>query len=166
MKWILFIYKIPPKPTKYRAYIWREIKKYGAIYLQDGVFILPDLDDVHLFVGALSEKVHEFGGQEFNFLSSLFSGEKEKELIAQFNQARNDEYMDLQPRIERFFDHFSEEEAWEFSEQQLKKIKNDFKKLLRDFQAVEARDYFETEYGKKLRLHLNECRKQIYRLSS
>jgi hypothetical protein len=49
MKWIVFIYKVPSKSTKYRAYLWREIKKLSALYLQDGVCIVPDTDDLHLF---------------------------------------------------------------------------------------------------------------------
>jgi hypothetical protein len=163
LKWIVFIYKVPPKPTKYRAFLWREIRKYGAIYLQDGVFILPDLDDVHLFVGALSEKVQEFGGQEFTFLSSLFSEEKDQELIRQFNTSREEEYKELLPRIRQLYELIREEEMWEFSEQQLQKLKSNFQKLLRRFQAIQARDYFETGFGKKMNLLFNECRRRIYR---
>lgn len=166
MNWHLFIYKAPPKPTKYRAYIWRKIKKYGAIYLQDSVFILPDTDEVHLFLDSLSKKIKEFGGTEFYFLTSAFSRNKETDLVTLFNEARNTEYSEIQPRIVQFFDRFSEEESWEFSKQQVKRIKDEFKKLLREFQEIETRDYFETEYGKELRMHINECRKQLFRLTS
>ena len=161
MKWIVFIYKVPSKPTKYRAYIWREIKKLGALYLQDGVCIAPDTDDVHLFIGSLAEKVRQFEGQEFTFLSSTFSEEKDNEMIQQFNDARNDEYRELIPWIQRMEEYFIEEEAWEFSSVHITKIREEFKKLLRQFQSIEARDYFESSLSSEIRLMIDRCRKRI-----
>jgi DNA-binding transcriptional regulator PaaX len=39
--WTLLIYTIPSQPTRLRAAIWRELKKLGAVYLRDGVCVLP-----------------------------------------------------------------------------------------------------------------------------
>ncbi|MFD0675527.1 MULTISPECIES: Chromate resistance protein ChrB [unclassified Paenibacillus] len=163
MKWIIFIYKVPPQPTKYRAYLWRELKKFGSIYLQDGVCLLPDSDDVHLFIGALAEKVREFGGQESTFLSNTFSTEKDQEMIEQFNSARTEEYNELIPGIKRLQGYFEEEEAWEFDDEQLQRVREEFQKTIRQFQIIEARDYFEAEAGRKVRLLLDQCRKQLLR---
>jgi hypothetical protein len=161
MKWIVFIYKVPSKPTKYRASLWRDIKKIGALYLQDGVCIAPDTDDVHLFIGSLAEKVQQWGGQEFSFLSTTFSSDKEMEMIKQFNDTRNDEYKELVPWVDKIKEYFDEEEAWEFSDLQARKVREEFQKLLRLFQAIEARDYFEAEMGRELRLMIDKCRKRL-----
>jgi hypothetical protein len=161
MKWIIFIYKVPPTPTKYRAYLWRELKKFGSIYLQDGVCLLPDSDDVHLFIGALAEKVHEFGGQESIFLSTTFSNEKDQEMMDQFNAARTEEYNELIPGIERLEGYFEEEEAWEFDDEHIRKVREEFQKIIRQFQSIEARDYFEAESGRKARIKLDQFRKQL-----
>ncbi|MDU0206371.1 Chromate resistance protein ChrB [Paenibacillus sp. MAH-36] len=161
MNWIVFIYKLPSKPTKYRAYVWREIKKYGALYLQDGVCIVPDTDDVQLFIGVLAEKVVEFGGQEFTFHSTTFSKEKDAEMVQQFNETRDAEYRELNPALERMLETLEEEEEWEFSPAQALKVRDDFRKLQRSFQAIEARDYFESESGRRLRLQIDQCRKLL-----
>lgn len=161
MKWIVFIYKVPSQPTKYRAYLWREIKKLGALYLQDGVCIVPDTDDVQLFIGSLAERIRQWEGQQFTFLSSSLSKEKDDEMIRLFNEARNEEYQELLSMLNQFQSYFEEEEDWEFSEDQARKVRDDFQKLLRQFQAIEARDYFESEMGRKLRLLLDQCRKQL-----
>lgn len=161
MKWIVFIYKVPSNPTKYRASIWRELKRYGSIYLQDGVSLLPDTDDIHLFIGSLAEKVQEFGGQEYTFLSTTFSAEKDQEMMAQFNQARNEEYQEIIPVIERLQSYLEEEEAWEFDEEQLEKIREEFKKCVRQFQSIEARDYFDAELGRTVRLQMDRFRKKL-----
>ncbi|MCZ8515851.1 hypothetical protein O9H85_26265 [Paenibacillus filicis] len=164
MKWIVFIYKVPSQPTKFRAYLWREIKKLGCLYLQDGVCIIPDSDDTHLFIGALAEKAQQWGGQVFTFLSSTFSKEKDQELISQFNDARNEEYKELIPWVTRIHGYVEEKEQWEFSEEQLRKIKDEFQKLLRQFQSIEAKDYFEAEMGHKLRVMIDQCRKGLMKL--
>ncbi|UOF90946.1 hypothetical protein LSG31_01260 [Fodinisporobacter ferrooxydans] len=159
MSWIVFIYKVPSTPTKYRAYIWRELKKLGALYLQDGVCILPNKDDVYLFIDTLSDKVNTFGGQEFTFLSTTFFKEKEEQMIQQFNDARNAEYTELMRSLLEFQENFNEKEEWEFSEIQQKKIREEFQKLLRQFQIIEARDYFEADQGRKVRFLIDTCRK-------
>lgn len=164
LNWIVFIYKIPSEPTKYRAYVWREIKKLGAIYLQDGVCLIPDTDDTHLFIGDLAEKVTSFGGTEYTFLSTTFSKEKDQLMIDQFNNARNDEYKELIPSVDRIQEYLEEEEAWEYSDEQAKRIRDEFHKLLRQFQSIEARDYFDTDVGKQIRIMIEQCRKKLNQL--
>jgi hypothetical protein len=161
LNWIVFVYKIPPKPTKYRAAVWREMKKIGALYLQDGVCLVPDFDDVQLYISALGEKIVTFGGHEYSFHSKAFSEEQNKDLIRQFDEAREKEYEELIPWIQRIMQYFEEEEAWEYSESQIQKIKEDFRKMQRQFQIVGSRDYFETAMGKKLQLMIDQCRKQM-----
>jgi hypothetical protein len=164
MNWIVFVYKIPSKPTKYRAYVWREMKKIGALYLQDGVCLVPDFDDVQLFISDLGKKIISFGGQENAFHSKAFSEEQTKALILQFNEAREKEYEEITPWLQRIMQYFEEEETWEYSEAQVQKIREDFRKMQRQFQIIESRDYFETEMGKKLLLKIDQCRKQISQL--
>ncbi|TVY07022.1 Chromate resistance protein ChrB [Paenibacillus cremeus] len=161
MKWIVFIYKVPPKPTKYRTYLWRELKRFGAIYLQDGVCLLPDADDVHLFIGALGEKVQEFGGQEYTLLSTTFTTDKDQVMVEQFNTVRTEEYTELLPGIRKLKGLLEEEESWEFDDEQMQKIREEFQKLMRQFQSIESRDYFESDMGRNVRLQLDQLRRQL-----
>ena len=39
--WVLLHYKIPREPTAPRVYVWRKLKRLGAILLQDAVWVLP-----------------------------------------------------------------------------------------------------------------------------
>jgi hypothetical protein len=58
-------------------------------------------------------------------------------------------------------EYIDEEEDWEFSELQANKVREEFQKLLRQFQAIEARDYFEADLGRELRLMLEQYRKRL-----
>ena len=42
VQWLVLIYTLPPEPTRKRAFVWRELKKIGAVYLRDGVCLLPE----------------------------------------------------------------------------------------------------------------------------
>jgi hypothetical protein len=39
--WLLFLYKVPHEPSTHRIYVWRKLKKFGAIRLYDAAWILP-----------------------------------------------------------------------------------------------------------------------------
>src|SRR5689334_18930133 len=41
--WLLLHYKLPTRPSVLRVYIWRKLKRLGAILLQEAIWVLPDL---------------------------------------------------------------------------------------------------------------------------
>ena len=63
VRWLLLVYTIPTTPTRLRALIWRRLKELGAIYLRDGVCVLPDQADTRARLRLVANKVREFGGQ-------------------------------------------------------------------------------------------------------
>src|SRR5438093_486945 len=62
-RWVLLIYTVPAEPSRKRAYVWRELKKVGAVYLRDGVGVLPQRDATVRAFTDLATKVHEFDGR-------------------------------------------------------------------------------------------------------
>jgi len=40
--WVLLTYKIPREPTASRAYVWRKLKRLGALLMHDAVWVLPN----------------------------------------------------------------------------------------------------------------------------
>lgn len=39
--WVLLAYKVPAEPTARRVYVWRKLKRLGALLLHDAVWVLP-----------------------------------------------------------------------------------------------------------------------------
>lgn len=39
--WLLFLYKVPHEPSSRRVYVWRKLKRLGAVLLHDAVWVLP-----------------------------------------------------------------------------------------------------------------------------
>lgn len=39
--WLLLSYRVPNEPSKARVYVWRKLKRLGALLLQDAIWLLP-----------------------------------------------------------------------------------------------------------------------------
>lgn len=158
--WILMVYKIPPEPTKYRASVWREIKRLGGLYLQGSVCVFPDIDDVLLNVHSLADLIRTYGGTEYTFVSSLVPHHHSTELIASFREARDEEYRSLLTQCENLTREVGNATGAEFG-----KFQDKFKKLQKDAGLIKARDYFGASLGVNLRKKLDEIRQQLTRIA-
>ena len=61
--WLLLTYKVPPEPAKKRIALWRKLKGMGAVYLQNGVCLLPKTDDHARRLKILENEINEMSGK-------------------------------------------------------------------------------------------------------
>ena len=61
--WILLVYKVPPEPSKRRIALWRKLKALGAVYLQNGVCLVPKSDEHVRRLKVLENDVSAMDGQ-------------------------------------------------------------------------------------------------------
>jgi hypothetical protein len=141
--WILIIYRVPQDPPGRRTYVWRYMKRLGAVYLQQAVAILPDLPQVRTTLEALAERIREFPGEVSLLQTTSPSPEWEQDLIRQFNQARDAEYEELIENIERFEDEVRREsQKGKFTFAELEDIESDWEKVQRWHERITDRDFF------------------------
>lgn len=154
LEWVILIYKIASEPTKYRATIWREIKSLGGLYLQNGVCIFPDIDDVSLNVSSLASQIRDMGGTEYMFFTSSTPLQKSEDLIRQFQESRSEEYelllTDTNSLIQECTatkDTPSTTKAWGRGSTELQGLHSEYRRLRKQFQLIKARDYFAAPVG-------------------
>jgi hypothetical protein len=141
--WLLLIYTVPAKPTRKRAFIWREVKKIGAVYLRDGVCALPERPDTVKAVEAIASRVREFEGEATVVIGATFDAVRGQAVIAEFKSARSDEYAEVTREAERLLEHIARETAHrDFTFAELEELEQDLAKLKRWRDQVQARDYF------------------------
>ncbi|MEZ4503176.1 MAG: Chromate resistance protein ChrB [Dehalococcoidia bacterium] len=146
-RWLLLIYTIPAQPSRKRATVWREVKKAGAIYLRDGVCILPERPPQLRAFEEIAAKVFELGGRATLVRSALVDGERAEAVIAEAAAARDAEYEDILREIDRFRAHLQRErEHREFTFGELQELEADVGKLQRWSAQVQGRDF--TAVGK------------------
>lgn len=146
MDWLQFVYKLPPQPSRKRIYIWRQLRGLGAVYLQDACCVLPRTPETEGQLSDVAGKVREFGGEAT--LSALAPAEPgwEERMVALVNRARNEEYQELLDTIERFQEEIAREtRKVKFTFAALEEVEDDYDRLTRWTQRVQARDLFQAE---------------------
>jgi hypothetical protein len=141
--WLLLIYSVPAQPTRKRATVWREIKKLGAVYLRDGVCVLPEQPGALSSLRGLATRIEEMDGQAYVVEGGQIDADRADALTQQFLAARAEEYAEINREAEQFLAHVAREtEHREFTYAELEELEQDLGKLRRWADQVHARDYF------------------------
>lgn len=130
-KWLLLTYKIPPEPSAKRVYIWRKLKRIGALLHQESCWVLPSNPRTREQLQWLATEIIEMGGEATLWKADSILGTPDEMLIQKFIDQVDQSYMELIERLEQG-------EA-------------DLESLSRQYQQILLKDYFKSEIGRELR---------------
>ncbi len=158
MTWLLLVYTVPSHPSRKRAAVWREIKKVGAVYLRDGVAVLPERAETHAIFKAIATKVEDLGGQAVVAEGARLDPTRAETVVAKARTSRAEEYAEIAREAEGFLAHAERErEHRELTFAELEEIEEDLGKLRRWAGQVHARDYFDTPEADRVDELLGRC---------
>lgn len=141
--WLLLIYTLPSQPSRKRAYVWRELKKLGALYLRDGVALLPARPELQQRLDDVHERILGYEGTADVIEAPPFPRPREEELIARFNAERASEYGEIYHASVRFLrDVLHGVDAEEFGFPDVDNLESELGRLGRWYEQVKERDYF------------------------
>ncbi len=132
--WLLLHYNLSSKPSERRVYIWRKLKRLGAILVQDAVWILPDTPRSAEHLRWLVTEIQEMNGEAFLWRSNVILEVQESALVKRFMDQVDQEYEAL-----------------------LKKMNQktlDLTRLSQEYQQILGKDYFHSETGLRVRAKL------------
>ena len=159
-EWLVFVYKIPPEPTRLRASIWRKLKAAGAIYLQNGVTALPADAAGERVLRGIAQEAREMGGTAY-LLQGRVLGDATA-LEAAYNAARDEEYTELISRCQDVHAELARERAinkYTFAE--LEENEDDLTKLEAWAAKIRLRDRFGAPLGPAATQALMACRADL-----
>lgn len=136
--WLLLHYKLPSKPTALRVYVWRKLKRMGAILLHDAVWVVPETTRTAEQFQWLTAEVHEMGGNAYYWRATSIVEEHDAAIIADFKKQVDDMYSKL-----------------------LKKMAKpgaDPKEISQEFQLAASQDFFHSKLGRRVREKLTSKR--------
>jgi DNA-binding transcriptional regulator PaaX len=136
--WVLLVYKVPREPTSARAYVWRKLKRLGALLMHDAVWVLPATPWTQEQLQWLAVEIGELGGEAQLWQSRLLLNGQHEALVQQFLARVDTSYEEILADMEQ-------EHA-------------DLAALSRRYQQVHAQDYFHSDLGKQLRTLLLKAR--------
>lgn len=102
MKWLFISYTLPSKPSKARVYVWRELKKIGAINYH-AFWVLPSSPEILGKIQNLKKVIESYKGEIILIEGKVLDKKDEEEIFNAFVSARNKEYKELIEKCEDFF---------------------------------------------------------------
>ena len=154
---------MPAKPTAGRVAVWRNLKKIGAVYLQDSVCVIPDIAPLRRELAPVLERIDAGGGRYHLLPLRKPPPEEEQKLVSLFVEQAAQHYQEIvencevdfvkEIEFERFRENFTYEEAEE--------IRMEFEKISTWFERVEERDFFGAPNRAKAKSWLNRCEKLL-----
>jgi hypothetical protein len=156
--WLLLIYTVPSQPSRKRAYVWRELKKLGAIYLRDGVALLPRRADLEARMREIAERIEEFEGNADLVPSPSFPPQRNETLQQRFREERLAEFRELHHACVRFLrDVLHEVDADDFGFPDVDNLDGELTRLHRWYEQIQERNYFDAPGSDRVRDILSKC---------
>ncbi len=173
--WLLLVYRVPTEPTSKRVAIWRDLKRMGALYLQQCVCILPDLPAVRDDLARVTAKIPEMEGEYTLFDVPRLAEADATRIVEAFQILRDKEYAEIIEECEtKFvkeieFEHFRQNYTFEEAEE----IGQDLEKIRRWYARIIERDWFGAGRRDEVAVWIEKCEEllngfeqEVYRRSS
>ncbi|MDE2365593.1 MAG: chromate resistance protein ChrB [Betaproteobacteria bacterium] len=109
--WLLLTYKVPPEPARRRIAIWRKLKGMGAVYLQNGVCMLPLTDEHVRRVKVIENEITSMGGEAILLETTGLDRAEEEKILARFQAERDEAYAEVISRCNDFEAELARESA-------------------------------------------------------
>lgn len=157
MNWVVFSYSLPSQATTPRVTLWRRLRRLGAISPTGSVYILPARDECVEAFQWLAQEIQQAKGEALVMHVPQFERLDDEQLIALFNQARQEEYegiavqlADLGRQIE------SGDEATDPVD-----FQSALHKLQKQHADIARVDYFQSPRGTAVAAQLNRTSQQL-----
>jgi hypothetical protein len=156
--WILLTYKVPAEPARKRIGLWRKIKAMGAVYLQNGVCLLPKTDDHLRRLKMLENEIAEMDGEAVLLDAVGLDRTQEEKVIARFNSERTEAYLEFLEQCGDFRAEIEKETAAnKFTYAELEENDEDLQKLRTWFAKIKALDFYGSALGDEAATALKVC---------
>src|SRR5262245_15443097 len=156
--WLLLTYKVPPEPAKKRIALWRKIKSLGAVYLQNGVCLLPKTDEHQRRLKMIANEISEMHGEAVLLETVGLDRVQEGILIARFNADRDEAYREFLERCTGFEAEITRESAaHKLTYAELEENDEDLKKLRSWLEKIRKLDFHGASLAREACKRLAQC---------
>ena len=156
--WLLLTYKVPPDPASKRVALWRRLKGMGAVYLQNGVCLLPKTDDHVRRLKMLENDISEMGGEAVILETVGLDRMQEDKVVDRFKADRDDAYREFIDKCDDFETEIAKETAAQhFTYNELEENDIELKKLQGWLEKINKLDFYGGGLATDAAARLKEC---------
>ncbi len=143
-RFLVLIYRMPAKPTAGRVAVWRQLRKIGAIYVQQSVCVFPDFAAVRADLQPILARIMAASGEYHLLPVRALSQAEHQKLVDQFLMQAAKQYAEI---IENCEVNFQKEVEFEIFRKNLtyeeaEEIRIELEKISMWFERVKSRDWF------------------------
>ncbi len=136
--WLVLVYKIPREPAAGRVYVWRKLKRLGALLVHDAVWLLPATPWTREQFQWLAVEIKELGGEALVWESRMVLPGQDETLVQQFVAETDAGYQTILTTLQQ--------------------AEPDLSALARQYQQLQTRDYFGSPLAEEVRAALLSAR--------
>ncbi len=141
MGWLLMTYRLAGGGSSARVAVWREVRRSGALQLQQSVVAFPDDEAFARAVERLRALVSEVGGETLVVRAEPLAAADGAQLLDAWNEARAAEYAELASECEKFLAEIDHEfEIGKFTLAELDEEESAFERLQSWHERIVGRD--------------------------
>jgi hypothetical protein len=160
-RWLLLVYTVPTTPSRTRAYVWRELRREGALLLRDGVAALADGPAARRWAAEVAKRIGAGGGTATT-ATATFEAAPERRLVAAFQKEREREYAEIESACDGLLEHIArEQEHAQFTFEELEELEADLGKIQRWFADVRRRDRFQAPSARAAQRAIAVCERRL-----
>ncbi|MFW8588753.1 Chromate resistance protein ChrB [Rhizobium beringeri] len=158
LAWLLLTYKVPPDPATKRIALWRRLKGMGAVYLQNGVCLLPKTDDHVRRLKMLENDISKMSGESVILETVALDRAQEDKVVSRFKADRDDQYREFLGRCADFEAEIAKEIAInKFTYAELEEEDTDLKKLQGWLEKIKKLDFYGATLAAEASERLRGC---------
>jgi hypothetical protein len=135
--WLLLSFTIPSRPTAPRLYIWRKLRRLGALLIHNAVWALPRSARTQEQFQWLAAEIEELGGQAMLWEAQAGVAGRDEALRRQFTDQSTAAYQAILSALAQG---------------------GDLTALSRQYQQAQQSDYFQSPLGRQVREGLMAAR--------
>ncbi|HEY32922.1 MAG TPA: hypothetical protein G4O10_07435 [Dehalococcoidia bacterium] len=144
MDWLLFTYWLPAEPSRKRVFVWRQLKKLGALSMEGAGWLIPNAEPFAMKIKDIYKSVEELEGTANLYSVSDFSEAQEQRAIQRFQHERDREYAEIIKECHKMLRHMERErQHQEFNFEEVQELEGDLEKINRWLAEARERDFWD-----------------------
>lgn len=158
--WLLLIVTTG-KEASLRVFVWRELRKLGALYLHKSVCLLPDRSEVRTRLQPVLGRIRGQGGSA-RVITVAISGDEHQALVDEQRRDRDTEYGEVVERVPQFLAEIEMETGrGRATYAEVEESEADLERFEKWLTAIANRDYFDAPGGDEARAALQRCHEAL-----
>ena len=165
MSWRVITYRLPKEPSRHRVGVWRELRRLGAVPLQQGTWAVPAGEGFDVGFDRVVGAIDDAGGEPV-ILVVADDDASVAQLEARFTEEREAEWVEFLGDCDKYEAELADEVAKsKLTLAELDEEEESLERLRRWFRTIRGRDLFGAPGAVAAERRLKDCTESLERFA-